>query len=689
MVPRRRINDTRDQCPAVAGAIDVTTNASGEGSMMTQRNHTRGIGLLVAVFGFLCVVGPARGLTLVERGRPVSTIVIPENGEWWTVRSAAEYIQEYVKKATGAELAIVSEDDAPDGALISVGHTKLAAAAGIGAEGLALDSCRLVVRDKVLFLIGRDGVGGKATTPRGTCRAAVTFLEKYLGVRWFIPTLHANPEGELVPATGDLTVPDDLRETITSHFAYVISGPYFNKGHPSHIANNSCSKIKAWTVGGHSWGVWVPLDKYFKDHPEYFALLDGKRSDNKHNYLCMSNPEVRNIMVRETRKLFDEGYDWVQLGPSDGMSYATAACKCSECEKLDTYSEMGKSNYPLKRLKKHPPERIHLAHKWIVDECRKSHPDKTIHLLLYQPTRMPSRLFDSFGDTVVGENAVAGFHNFKEVSEAWQGKVRAFTSYLYWEATTIQPLGILPTITPDSVAEELRYYHENDVIGMYFCHNRLGQNWGLWGPVYYVVGRMMGDPNLDPDDLVNEYCDGVYAETAETMKAFFDYLYARVGSTKPDGEDTMGDRLLTVYPPRVVQSLEDMLSKAETDAVSARAKGWLRLTRDYFDYVKTLSHVFAAEKTYLADPNEPNLLAVRDRVDEFETYRERIVSYADNQDYWYKWHPMYIYLNQYLRSDWTGLHTENLRGKPTASRRITAPITWDFEGKLEEVRHDH
>ena len=628
------------------------------------------------------IVVPA--LSLVHGGQPVSTIVIPAGGDVWTVQLAANYIQEYVRKATGAELPIVSEDQSPAGNLISVGHTLLAAEAGITTDGLELDSCRLVAKDNVLFLIGRDGSDDNATTPRGTCRAAVTFLEKQLGVRWFIPSLvYDHPPCEIVPETMDIDVPGTLDETVASKFAYVLSGPYFTQHHPSHIANHSCIKIRMWTVGGHTWGVWVPVEEYFNEHPEYFALIDGQRSSNPHNYLCMSNPEVRSIMLSEIRALFDQGYDWVQLGNSDGMTYANAACKCGLCEPLDTWSVMGASNFPLELLQQHPPERIHLAHKWLVDECRASHPDKTVQLLMYQPTRMPSLVFGAFGDNVVGENAISDFNMFKQICEAWRGKVRGLTSYVYWEATNILPLGILPTITPASVAEELQYYHANSVVGIYYCHNRLGKNWGLWGPVYYTVSRLMGDPGLDADDLVNEYCTGVYGETAATMKTFFDLLYDRIDTIQPEAGIAMKDRFLLYYPPAFVSQMEGLLAGAEASATTAKSRGWLRLTRGYFDYVKTLSAMFDAEKAFLGDPTRAALLKVRNRVGAFEAYRERILSYAGDTDYWYRWHPMYIFLNQYLMSDQTQLHTQNVPGTPAANGQITEPLTWDIEEMLQ------
>src|SRR5690606_33177936 len=45
----------------------------------------------------------------------------------------------------------------------------------------------------------------------------------------------------------------------------------------------------------HNYASLVPQWKYFKEHPEYFALIDGKRREHPEAQLCVSNPEVQQI----------------------------------------------------------------------------------------------------------------------------------------------------------------------------------------------------------------------------------------------------------------------------------------------------------------------------------------------------------------------------------------------------------
>ena len=62
-----------------------------------------------------------------------------------------------------------------------------------------------------------------------------------------------------------------------------------------------------------NWGLWVhtmfsldPPDTYFKDHPEYYALMGGKRSRTQ---LCLTNPDVLKITIEELKKRMAEKPD--------------------------------------------------------------------------------------------------------------------------------------------------------------------------------------------------------------------------------------------------------------------------------------------------------------------------------------------------------------------------------------------
>ena len=618
-------------------------------------------------------------LCIVREGRATSTIVIPDGADSWT-RQAAKWLTEYVKEATGAELNVVAESKAPAGTLVSIGHTQLAKRAGITVDDLKWDGYRMVVTANVLYLIGRDeepidkertlaaqlsarrgwGVYSMGMGARGTLRAAIAFLEEFCGVRWFLPT----PEGELVPETRDVLVPRELDRTFVPAFAY--ADGRFPYGHESAacFANNYrlATKVIGWT---HSYHDFLPAEKHFKEHPEYFALtrlpsvgqIGGKRTGKGH-HLCSTNPDVRGVLLRAIRERFDQGYDWVQLGQEDGYR----RCQCPACERVDNYRpgphlwEPGGGEYTYTTLRQNPCERLLLLHKWIVDECRASHPDKTVRLLVYIPTLWPSRKFDRFGDNVVAQMCILD----PRVIEAWRGKVRALSAYLYWGDLTA-PMGMDVHATPREIADKIRFLRDNGFVGItQFWEG----NWGLQGPLIYELGKLMGDPDLDYRALIEEYCLGVYGENAgKTMLRFFDLLYARHANVLPPLSawcrrdpppecKSISDLYALLYPPRFTQKLDRLLRQAEAEAKTERAKGWLRLTRDHFDFSRFLGGMLVSYAEYQENPTDGKLREVKAWVDQFEELRERIVNYDD--EYVSRWFPAHGKFCCYLTSDGGG-----------------------------------
>ena len=230
-----------------------------------------------------CLLGEAAAgqIDLVKDGRAVATIVKPSSAPKWT-NKAAEWLREYVDKVSGAALEVVTEEEAPSGTLISVGHTKLAAKAGIDDSGLRWDDCRLVIKGDVLYLLGRDDAGTKTRDyvgARGTCRAVIKLLEDFCGVRWFLP----GPQGELIVPAKDVQVPGDLDVVSRTVCAYSTGRSVYDANildEPGKSiaaqANNYRLAVKA-APGGETYYASVPQQEHGKTHPEYYALIGGKR----------------------------------------------------------------------------------------------------------------------------------------------------------------------------------------------------------------------------------------------------------------------------------------------------------------------------------------------------------------------------------------------------------------------------
>ncbi len=89
----------------------------------------------------------------------------------------------------------------------------------------------------------------------------------------------------------------------------------------------------------HNMGTWLPWDRYGAKHPEYYAVRDAVRTNDRASQfcLCTSNPAVAYEVARNIAQ-FRRDHPWahtVGLWPNDGYG----SCECDACAKLDRYSD--------------------------------------------------------------------------------------------------------------------------------------------------------------------------------------------------------------------------------------------------------------------------------------------------------------------------------------------------------------
>ena len=145
-------------------------------------------------------------MTIVENGASDFVIVTKENPDA-TTKTAVKELQTYIEKISGAKIKAVTENEitAGDKAIV-LGETKLEKGiVEINREKIAEDGFKIISDGKHLFISGADS--------RGTLYGVYTFLEDYLGVRWFTPELEVVPENE------DILIDGKINRTVMPSFS--------------------------------------------------------------------------------------------------------------------------------------------------------------------------------------------------------------------------------------------------------------------------------------------------------------------------------------------------------------------------------------------------------------------------------------------------------------------------------------
>ena len=316
-------------------------------------NESKGVGVRTSdLFLFrlrLLIVAWAAGLSawgalpfstdivLAERGKPAEYgIVLPVRPTAQQKFAACE-LAAWTRRLTGVDLPVCEgKGTLPHGVYLIEPEPQLA----LGDDGFNL---RVVGRDVYV---------------RGGCRGIVygvyEILETYGGIGWF------DPVRTVIPETGVLKVPDSLYDTQKPAFEMRMtdwlwagdrdwSQPRASQKVDVYVRMrlNGCNNVglpqeaggqqeAARLVDGsrlcHTFFRLVPPQTYFKDHPEYYSLVDGERRAGE-SQLCLTNPDVLEIVVSNLVKMIDAD----PKGRVYGVSQEDweRFCTCDRCKAVD------------------------------------------------------------------------------------------------------------------------------------------------------------------------------------------------------------------------------------------------------------------------------------------------------------------------------------------------------------------
>lgn len=615
--------------------------------------------LLVCCALSTCALNAA-SMDLVSNGKSDYRIVVPakmknENLERFA-KLSAELLQSCVKESTGVDLSIMAEDErGMEGPAIFVGDTEFAKKAGVRLKDLEGWNYREKAVGRNIILAGNDHPDVPGEKSRrydkyvlGTLKAVTSFLKRELDVKFLLP----GPNGIEVPKR-DAIVVDDQLDVIGEPFLKINTGRLSEPVYD--IANNYFPVNSFKLYGGHSYNEAVPAKEYVAKNPEYFALLGGKRNSTG-NHLCISNPDVQELIYQEMLKQLDKGYDYVELGQSDGYK----PCGCESCAKLFGVSE--------------PGEKLWILHKKMAERLARERPGKNVVVIAYGPTVKPPETFHEFPDNMMIELTDYS----RETLEKWKRREvpAGFISYVYNWGPFWQP-GLTPKTTPRSVGVQARRFKDHNLRGIYRCG--WGELCGLEGPSYYVYGRSFDEDAPSYDELANEFFKAAYGKAYMPMKSFFETmhkrleLYANFLATRCPAQ-----RFLPMTPkpviaynfsPEILESMEKNLTQAEKAAVNHKVTKRIALVRKEFDYVRNLASIIHCYNAYKIALNQQSF----DNLAKLVQERNKMVdSYYDSEGGMRR-------LDGWKHVKFLGAFGKDIikvNGKLSAP--INSPLTWDI-----------
>lgn len=496
---------------------------------------------------------------IIDRGTAKSEIVVPSDGGGVAVQRAASEIAKYLKRMSGADVAIVREGAATQSIAIHIGRTKVAQRSV--PSDLTLHAERFVIESVP------EGVVICGGSDRGTLYGTYHFLE-VLGCRW----LTQNPDDEIVPNLAVVNIPELSVDSRPAFDWRLFRGnqPYLeawglkrgmNGFYPPETAsaNGDALFLPTQASGVHTFSQLIPASKYFVDHPDWFMNAYGVRTKTLADVggqLCLTAPGLIEEFTSRVREIFDAAplCRVVSISPNDGYGW----CKCDRCLELDRrLCGARATRVDLRREEPFVGDRLFWFGNEVARRIAESHPDHKLLMLAYvnyveppdsvrpAPGIVPfvcHYVPADYGRAIPDPLSEAN-RQFNELLLKWRELSPDMMVYSYvgksmwWN---------LPRPILQNFATDIKYFHKLG-IRRYYCQSPL-DDWGLDGPLYYVLTKLLWDPEANPQSLADEWIKGMFGPAADEMTTF----YACVAqSTRKTGKSYSDD------PPGQVPGLYD------------------------------------------------------------------------------------------------------------------------------------
>ena len=500
-------------------------------------------------------------------------------------RHAADELASFLRQVTGAPVEIVDRRDADKSNLLVGADAARMVDPDFSTDGLARDG--IVIRT-----VGDDLIlaGGR---PRGTLYAVYTLLEDQVGCRWWSFSVSTIPKKPTL-TVGRLNV------------RYVPALEYretnlFGATDGDWSARNKCNgdahEVRAEQGGRylfephfcHTFYMLIPPDKYFKEHPEWFSFRDGKRFVGSGDVtlreasLCLTNEDMRRELVKNLKQVLREQREGIKhkvhnrehpLYNHDNADVVIAEvdppdsggelwCQCAQCTAVEK-AEGNPSGLMIRFVNA------------VAEDLESEFPEVLVATLAYHETRKPPypdpdrpTITKPRDNVIVRLSTIKGSFS-RPFTDARNTAVRQdligwskICKRLHvWDYVANHTHLKLPHPNLRVLAPNIREYVDLGVTGVYAGveQNPCIEVTELRS---WMLAKLMWDPSLDGQELIEEFCQGYYGPAGKHVVAYLDVTHDAAEAT----DDWMG----LSNPPSAEFLSADTLDRAWAHLKAAEA----------------------------------------------------------------------------------------------------------------------
>lgn len=515
------------------------------------------LGSGLVVLWFMWGTGSVAGVTIAKAGTAQAVIVIATDASA-PQKHAAQELASFLNQVTGGKFDIVQKPLQGNASLLVGPKAAKIADSAFSTNGLGNDGLIIRTVGKDLILAGGE--------PRGTLYAVYTFLEDYLGCRWW------TPQASLIPKKPNVVLGDLNRRyvPVMEHRDPLIS-PYTMD--PDWAVRNKCvgqitgysGKMEVmlkrgggrhgWPCG-HSYFTVLPPEKYFGEHPEWYSLIDGKRVavPRDHATLCLTNKEMQKAFVEnfkaEIRRAAAVYYPvqlyanagvasplmFVSVSPEDDSGYP-CRCQCENCVAVEK-AEGSPAGLALRFANQ------------MAQAIKPEFPDKTVYMYAYHYTQKPPRITKPDPNVVVyfcpihaaSQSRPMTDPTFKRWNDDLQGWLKICNRMYVYDYPDNVTFELVPHPNLRALSANIKNWGRSGVKG-YFGD---GMGAGTGGTEMaelraWLIAKLLWDPSQDSQKLIKEFADGYYGVAGKHVVTYLKVMH--------DAVEISGDSLDLSSPP--------------------------------------------------------------------------------------------------------------------------------------------
>jgi hypothetical protein len=484
---------------------------------------------------------------LVVGGTPQAAILTRPSPPGY-IQLAANELRDHLQRISGATLPIdtVGNEAAYPGAkFVYVGTSAAANAAGVTTTGLTTEHYRLRTIGDHAYLVGRDA-GDDAWFDLTDCQPGTLFgvyhlLQEVLGVRWLWP----GESGTCTPTSPDVTIPDlnltagpamVQRKYRTPRIGTYLNGlDSYGFGIPvlpesdtrkTELAYEEIRWLRRMRMGtrkspafAHSFTTW--WSQFGASNPEYFAeLLPGR---------TQPHPAPDRVKLHDSSAaVWQKRVDlWVAAGapnnlnicPNDSRSF----CVCAACLALDRPPQAPEVVFESSAARL--SDRLARFYTEIANRVAVINPNATVYGYAYDVYKYAPL------EQTVPPNVALAYVPGAASSMTLTGNAETEAEVLGWIAQGCQQMYLRPNwmlaahAGPCWPTRRLgehfkRLTASGNILG--FDSDSSCGSYSAFGLYYYLVCRLIADPTLSIDAILDEYCSG-FGSAAARVRDYFTF----------------------------------------------------------------------------------------------------------------------------------------------------------------------